>query len=368
MGRKAGHRRLRRVAAQHPRAGGGLIVFIDEMGKFLESAAYDGSDIYFFQQLAEIASRSNNRLVVVGILHQAFEEYAHRLSLEARDEWAKIQGRYVDLAVNTRGDEQIDLLSRAIESDRRPEKPGCVAQRVAALARAYTSPHLPQMLEECWPLHPIVTCLLGPISRRRFGQNQRSIFGFLNSSEPQGFQDFLREAGDGDLYAPELLWDYLRTNLEPSIMASPDGHRWASAVDALERCQAMGGEERSLRLLKTIALVGMFRERSGLAANEELLRLALPDYSGQEITDALAGLQERSLVVYRKFDDSYGIFDGSDFDIEDAVAKALESIGEVDFQRLEALAGLQPIVAKRHYHETGALRWFDVRDRTPGRG
>ena len=352
---------LMRVAAQHPRAGGGLIVFIDEMGKFLESAAYDGSDIYFFQELAEIASRSNNRLVVVGILHQAFEEYAHRLSREARDEWAKIQGRYMDLAVNTRGDEQIDLLSRAIESDRRPEKPGCVAQRVAALARAYTSPHLPQMLEECWPLHPIVTCLLGPISRRRFGQNQRSIFGFLNSSEPQGFQDFLREAGDGDLYAPELLWDYLRINLEPSIMASPDGHRWALAVDALERCQAMGGEERGLRLLKTIALVGMFRERSGLAASEELLRLALPDYSVQEITDALAGLQERSLVVYRKFDDSYGIFDGSDFDIEAAVAKALESTGEVDFPRLEALAGLQPIVAKRHYHETGALRWFDVR-------
>ncbi len=28
--------------------------------------------------------------------------------------------------------------------------------------------------------------------------------------------------------------------------------------------------------------------------------------------------------------------------------------------RLNALAGLQPLVAKRHYHHTGALRWFDV--------
>ena len=37
----------------------------------------------------------------------------------------------------------------------------------AALARAYTSPQLAQTLEECWPLHPIVACLLGPISRRR---------------------------------------------------------------------------------------------------------------------------------------------------------------------------------------------------------
>ena len=84
---------LSRVASQHPRAGGGLMVLIDEMGKFLESAAYDSSDIYFFQQLAEIASRSDNRLVVVGILHQAFDEYANRLSRESRDEWAKIQGQ-----------------------------------------------------------------------------------------------------------------------------------------------------------------------------------------------------------------------------------------------------------------------------------
>ena len=54
------------------------------MGKLLEGAAYEGTDIYFFQELAEIASRSNNRLIVVGILHQAFEEYANRLSREVR--------------------------------------------------------------------------------------------------------------------------------------------------------------------------------------------------------------------------------------------------------------------------------------------
>ena len=352
---------LARMARQHPRAGGGLIVFIDEMGKFLESAAYDGSDIYFFQQLAEIASRSNKRMIVVGVLHQAFDEYAHRLARETRDEWAKIQGRFVDLAVNIGLDEQIHLLSRAIESDHRPEEPGSLAQGVANLAHAYTSPRLPQLLEECWPLHPIVACLLGPISRRRFGQNQRSIFGFLNSTEPKGFRDFLRGAADSDLYTPDLLWDYLRVNLEPSIMASPDGHRWASAVDALERCQAMGGEELHLRLLKTIALIGMLRERSGLAASAELLNWGLSDHGAQEIAHALGQLQEWSLIIYRKFDDSYIVFDGSDFDIEYAVSRALESIGEVDFVRLEALADLQPIVAKRHYHETGALRWFDVR-------
>ena len=38
----------------------------------------------------------------------------------------------------------------------------------------------------------------------------------------------------------------------------------------------------------------------------------------------------------------------------------MTTISEVDFARLNALADLQPIVAKRHYHATGTLRWFDV--------
>ena len=337
------------------------MVLIDEMGKFLESAAHGGSDIYFFQQLAEVASRCNNRLIVVCILHQAFEEYAQRLSREAGDEWAKIQGRFVDLAVNTRGDEQIDLLGRAIQSDRPTREPSNEAQTVAQLARAYTSPHLPMRLEECWPLHPIVACLLGPISRRRFGQNQRSIFGFLNSSEPMGFQDFLRSADADARYTPDLLWDYLRINLEPSIMASPDAHRWASSVDAVERCEALGGDEVSVKVLKTIALVGMFRERSGLAASAELLMAALPAHQSLEVGAAITRLKNWSVIIYRKFDNSYGVFDGSDFDIEHAVSRVAEPAGNLDFNRLEALAKLRPIVAKRHYHRTGALRWFDVR-------
>ena len=107
------------------------MVFIDEMGKVLEGATRDGSDVYFLQQLAEIASRSEGRLIVVGILHQAFEEYAHRLSREMREEWSKIQGRFVDLPVNTAADEQIGLLGRAIESDHNPAEPTALSKVVA---------------------------------------------------------------------------------------------------------------------------------------------------------------------------------------------------------------------------------------------
>ena len=351
------------AAARSPKRYGGLILFIDEMGKFLETGAQEGTDIYMFQQLAEAASRSNGRLLIIGVLHQAFEGYAHRLSHERRDEWAKIQGRFIDLAVNTAGDEQIDLISRAIESDYGPKAPSPLARKIAALVRCERpadAKRIALTLVQCWPLNPVVACLLGPISRRRFGQNQRSIFGFLNSSEPHGFQDFLRRAGRDELYGPDMLWDYLRANLEPSILASPDGHRWALAAEVLERCEAIGGDALHLRLLKTIAVVDLFKERSGIVANLDLLCACFPESSGSALKKALAQLTSWSLIIFKKFLDAFAIFAGSDFDIDQAVRTALEDVGEIDFGALKALAGLQPILAKHHYHDTGALRWFDV--------
>ena len=143
-------------------------------------------------------------------------------------------------------------------------------------------------------------------------------------------------------------------------MASPDGHRWALAVDALERCQGLGGGELHLRLLETIALIDLFKERSGLVPSLDLLTSTLPQLDSRTLTDALAQLQQWSLLIYRKFSDSYSIFEGSDFDAEAAVGTVLETMEEADYAPLNGIADLQPIVAKRHYHETGAMRWYDV--------
>lgn len=351
------------TAAANPRSCGGLIIFIDEMGKFLEAAAQDGTDIYIFQLLAEAASRSRGRLLIIGVLHQAFEEYANRLSREMRDEWAKIQGRFIDLAINTAGEEQIDLISRAIENNYRPDLPSSLSCTVAGLVhrnRPLDAERLALIVENCWPLHPVVACLLGPISRRRFGQNQRSIFGFLNSAEPHGFQDFLRRADDHALYGPDLLWDYLRANLEPSILASPDGHRWALATEAIERCESIGGDALHIKLLKMIAVVDLFKERSGLVPSFALLQVCLPKTSENKLREALSWLDSQSFTLFKKFLDAYAIYAGSDFDIDEAVRTGLAEIDTVDFSSLKALAGLQPILAKRHYHETGTMRWFEV--------
>ena len=348
---------LMKVALRNRRDRGGLLVIIDEMGKFLEDAAYGGTDIYFFQQLAELACRSDNRLIVVGALHQAFDEYSNRLSREIRDEWAKVQGRFVDISIDAGIDEQIMLLAQAIES----EHPKRGMERLAAASSELTGGRVdPSLLERCWPLHPITACLIGPMSRRRFGQNQRSLFSFLNSAEREGFQDFLRSADNDDLYLPRRLWRYMRLNMEPSIAASSDSHRWGMAIDAIERCRAVGGGGVHIRLLQTMALLNMLKDRSGVDASRRALGLSLHgEFGDHEIDAALDDLQAWSLVVYRKHRVSYSIFEGSDFDMDAALDRAYRESG-LDFQNIERLGEFKPIIAKRHYHQFGALRWYDA--------
>ena len=95
-----------------------MLVVIDEMGKFLEAASHEGVDLHFFQDLAEAASRSAGKLIVVGILHQSFEAYATRLGREARDEWAKVQGRFIDMPMVAAVDEVVELVGKAIVVNR----------------------------------------------------------------------------------------------------------------------------------------------------------------------------------------------------------------------------------------------------------
>jgi hypothetical protein len=354
--------RLVQEAEERPRDG--VLLIIDEMGKFLESAAAEGGDIYFFQELAEIAARSKGRIVVVGILHQAFEQYANRLGRETRDEWAKIQGRFIDIPLIAPVDEVIDLLGQAIVSGRRHAGTLDTAEAVAQSIRSRrpgSAGDLGRRLDRCWPLHPVTAALLGPMSRRRFGQNERSVFGFLSSAEPGGFQEFVRNAtaNSGELFGPERFWDYLRINLEPAILASNDSHRWSQAVDAVERCEARG-TTLHIQLAKSIALIDMFRNGSGLAADRVTVGTCVKDASKAQIDAALSDLERWSVAVFRKHLGAWASYAGSDFDIDGAVASALAQTPDLDLDRLARLADLQPIPAKRHYYETGTLRWFQT--------
>ena len=351
---------LRKEAEKRP--GNGVLLVIDEMGKYLEGATDQGGDIHFFQELAESASRTKGNLVVLGILHQSFDQYASRLGEKARKEWAKVQGRYVDIPLVTAVEEVVDLIGKAIDTDLEHPESFAAAEIIANSIRNRRAGILSDFapcLDSCWPIHPATAVLLGPLSRRRFGQNERSVFGFLGSSEPEGFQNFLKSTEAKDTtYEPWHLWNYLRVNLESAIMASTDSHRWAQAVESVALCEARG-TSLHVKLVKTIAVIEMFRHRSGLMPENEVLKACVAEAQGNDIEKALKDLEKWSAVIFRKHFNSWAIYAGSDFDIEGSLQKELAA-RQLDLKQLGDLVQMRPIIAKKHYHETGTLRWFKV--------
>ncbi|WP_420607268.1 hypothetical protein [Novosphingopyxis sp.] len=343
---------------------GPVVLMLDELGRALEAAADGDGDLDLLQDLAELASRSDGRLIVIGILHQSFGDYAERLGRKARDSWAKIQGRYVDIPISVSLEETVELIAEAIGPVRGVRKAMPLARRcVDELRPALDKDAVKGMarkLARTYPLHPFTACLLGPLSKRRFGQNQRSVFSFLNSSEPFGLQDALSSGGEFLVYPPHLLWNYLVANFDAAILSSPDGRRWALAHDAVDRAAARGADEMELAVLKVVGILELLKDRSSLAASPSTIALCLHEQEAPKVMRALEVLERHSEVVFRKHSGLYRLYAGSDFDVEAAMDEALARSPIVDLGELRALADLQPILAKRHHGKTGAMRWFET--------
>ena len=343
----------------------GLLIIMDELGRGLEAAADGDGDIHLLQDIAELASRSKGKLIFVGILHQAFEEYAGRLNRKGRDSWAKIQGRFVDISISVSLEETVELIGEALGHKRAARKAlplaeACVEHLRPARKRA-DAKRMASKLARTSPLHPFTACLLGPLSRRRFSQNQRSIFSFLSSAEPFGLQDALAgEVSIEGVYPPYLLWNYLQANFEPAILSSPDGRRWALAHDVIERAIARGADDTELKVLKTIAVLDLLKERSGLTTQPATVALALQEIDLANVENALARLERQSEIVFRKHAGIYVLYAGSDFDVEARLQEVIAETSEVDLSLVRTLADLQPMLAKRHHEQTGAMRWFEM--------
>jgi hypothetical protein len=362
--------------------GSGLLVILDETGKTLEYAAQapERGDIHLLQELAEAAHRSGERpLIFITLLHQAFDQYAGRLNSAQRREWAKVHGRFEDVAFQEGAAEVLRLIASAIdyrgEHKRGPKALRDVARAAAASVASLASPGvfrdrraLEELLVDAIPLHPVTTLLLGPLFRSELAQNERSLFAFLSSGEPRGFQEFLEVAkatsNASCFYSVDRLYDYILAAYGGRL-SGHQGRQIAAVEDAIRRLPEAAGD-LDVRLLKAIGLLGTLGDATGLAASEDILFAALGDTdraSRAEIRRSLDRLKTGSFVVYRKYRDAYQVWEGSDLDLEALVRAASRQIDPQTglLARLNRVMLPRPILARRHLMQTGTLRYYTVR-------
>lgn len=359
--------------AVHSLTGGGLFVVVDELGKMLEYAAVhpDEGDIFALQMLAERASRTAGSdqppLFLTTILHQAFERYASHLDRVQREEWQKVQGRFEDVAFVEPADTTLQLLAEAIQVDDevnvRDEHGNTVAEVVKAanLPKRFDEDETEELLRQALPLHPTVGLLVGPLFHR-LAQNERSLFAFLAAGEPGGFLDVMRRDSGEDsvpLYRLDHLYDYLLTTLGATLFNQGTSKLWAETEAAFGRLE--DPTPLAEQLLKQIALLNYAGEMTGLTATTSLLK-ATVEAPNEQVEKELVRLTDERAVVYRSYNDSYHVWQGSDVDIEEELEKARSQV-PADTSLAKLLRDVlppSPVAAHRHSYDTGTTRVFNV--------
>jgi hypothetical protein len=118
------------------------------------------------------------------------------------------------------------------------------------------------------------------------------------------------------------------------------------------------GSDVHIAATKTIALIDLFKNGSGLNATTEVVANCVEGFSEEDVQRALEDLKQWSVIAHRKHSNAWVIHEGSDFDIEAGVDAVLAAGIDLELGKVGALANLQPVLAKRLYHESGTLRWF----------
>jgi hypothetical protein len=346
----------------------GLIFVFDEMGKALEQASFhkQENDIYLLQEIAEFINRSEN--IFIGVLHQSFERYASLLDNSTQREWAKVQGRFEDIPFHEPPVQQLRLFQRALSHKNLDELDEEVSHQADKAVVEGWNPKLmddeefKEIVKDVYPFHPSTFAIL-PYFFRRLAQNERSIYAFLTSQEPFGFQDFSIRNEVGTFFRLPNLFDYLLTNFQSRIYAAGHARSLSEAADRLENVQNLSTTARAI--IKTIGLLNWISEITHLVSTERLIISALANNTQEEesIKETLAQLKKRSIIVFRKFNQSYIVWQGSDVDIEERIDEGLNKLaGTISLARsLEKYMPPRPMVARSHSYRTGTLRYFELR-------
>ncbi len=349
----------------------GIFLVIDELGKNLEYAAHaqGAEDLYLLQQLAELPKNTKTPIYILGILHQAFAEYTQRLATFQKNEWAKIQGRFEDIAFTESSGQMMSLIGEAIDSSA-ADNISCAIRSDSEEWSKYLESIIvdeeitDQVIKKVYPLHPLSAFAL-PTLCQRYAQNDRSLFTFLTSGEPLSFRNFLEEVTVKDNNLPSLkldrVYDYFIEAAGMGLASRPNLQRWVEVQDLINDAKRL--EEDSLRVLKTIGILNLITVTGSMRATRTLVSLAMCDRPSetqinywQQIIDKLL---KQNLITHRRQLDELRIWQGSDFNVDSELSIYIEQERSPLVKLLSLQRPLRPLVAQRHSYKTGTLRYFE---------
>ena len=351
--------------------GEGLLLVIDELGKVLEYAAQhpEESDVFLWQLLAEEAARHcRNPFLIVGILHEGFSSYAHSLGISQEREWEKVAGRYRELPFRHSLDQTVRILAAALNVDRRklsqPVRRKLSARMKAACRHGWYGPKADarELAEQAPGIYPLDPYLVPVLDRffHLYAQNERSIFSFLFGGEPGGMLDHLSTSAS--IYSLDHFFDYIRDNFDHVLCDRPETNTWVMIKSLVSAAETASQPTDSL--LKTVAALNLLNASDLLPTKETLVAAALEATQPEtaRCIDNLQSQEGKRVLFDRGAAGGLCLWPHVSVDLHAAYDRAASSIQAVHdpVDYIQSYVQEQTIVARKHYIQTGTLRYFRV--------
>lgn len=346
-----------------------LVIRIDEFGKFLEFAAKNNPEksFYFIQQLSEFVNDTNGNTILITTLHQDFSAYAYHLSETQRKEWLKVKGRMQEIPFNVPSEQLLLIAADRLkkvdqygDENRLIELKDVIDQSNAFPTKDYFSLDLLKALQ---PLDVLSGSIL-TLALQRYGQNDRSLFTFLDSEDYQGIQDFISHGTEG-FYTLAHVYDYLIYHYSQQLLVrqNPDFQLWRLLQDNIEKAIGIFEAEelvKAVAIIKVVGLLQLFAKKSMSVNGDFLCGYIRLTFGFEDIRNELKRLVQVNILRFRKHSDRFVLVEDTDVDIDLEIENAKKYISEISSigSYLQDVLELPTLLAKKSLLEVGTPRYF----------
>ncbi|WP_430410862.1 hypothetical protein [Kordia sp.] len=347
-----------------------LLICIDEFGKFLEFASKNNPEreMYFIQQLAEFVNDPDRNIILLTTVHQAIDSYSYNLTDVQKNEWAKVKGRLKEITFNEPVEQLLYMASEYFASiygsKKRNEKYLNKLIQINENHNCFkiTNSYLEDIVNKLYPLD-LFSAIVLTLSLQRYGQNERSLFSFLQTTDHLG----LEELKSDELFDLTKVYDYLLVNLYATLVSklNPDYASWALIKESIEKAEAKVDTDQNiaLDLIKSIGLLNLFSSK-GASLDEKLFgNYFSVKYGVKKVKTSLKQLVSLKIIRYNTFNNSYKLYGGTDLDIEQEMLNVSNRVNtEIDVvSKLSEAFSFSVLVAKEFLYKTGTPRLFQFR-------
>ncbi|MDF0728436.1 hypothetical protein PY093_17500 [Cytobacillus sp. S13-E01] len=341
---------IKYVLDELSKEGIGLFIVYDEFGRFLQNLEVHEihETMQDLQDLAELSDHYSDDMHLLIITHKNLRQYFLKFNDEYKNEFQRIEKRFKLYHIESDKATFIRLTASTLNNLNIKQNKTDI--EVKNFLRKYPLfPELNQVeienivIKGVQPIHPVTLYLL-PFLSSLHGQNERTLFTFLESYDKGGLLKHINNSND--YYLPHQLFDYFFPSLDiedieqdsPSMVLYKKITNKIPEINNIEKLD-------ELNILKFITLWNITGLQSKFKTTSEFLSFAM-EKKELVIKQILSSLESYKAIRYNRVLGYWEVFEGSSFNIDELIIEQLDS---TNISRKRKLSILEDSLTRKFY-------------------